>query len=90
MLLRDVFVHLAHRYLCDDHVAKFLVVVYVLLEDVLVNYVVSGSLPSTMHSGDSALMRFRCLRLHFMCFVQFLGIYSAPSPIQIHGPEKWL
>jgi hypothetical protein len=34
-------------------------------------------LPPTTHSGDAALMRFRCLGWHFMCFVQFFGSESS-------------
>ena len=59
MLLRNVFEYRAHRQLCDDHVATFLVVVYALLEDTLVNYVVPGALPPATHGGDAVLMRFR-------------------------------
>ena len=29
-------------------------------------------------------------KVAFHVFVQLLGIYSAPTPIQIHGWEKWL
>jgi hypothetical protein len=36
-------------------------------------------LPPTTHSGDAALMRFRCLGWHFMCFVQFLEV----SPLHL-------
>jgi hypothetical protein len=62
---RDVFVHRAERYPCDDHVATFLVVTHPVFEAALVNYVVPGSLPPTTHSGDAALMRFRAFTWRF-------------------------
>ncbi len=81
MLLRNVFEHRAHRQLCDDHVATFLAAVYALLEGALVNYVVPGSLPPTRRRRAHEISLFKVV---FHVFVQLLGIYSAPTPIQIH------
>ena len=60
----------------DDHVPTFLEVVYELLEDALVNYVVPGALPSTTHSHDTALMRLcrlSCISCVCAIFVYLIG-----------------
>ena len=43
----------------DRIIITFLAVVYVLLEDKLVNYVVPDTLPTTTHPDDTTFMRFR-------------------------------
>jgi hypothetical protein len=73
VFLRDVFVHLDHGQPFDDHVATFLVTVYALIEGGLVNYVVPDAFQSTTQSDDTRLMRFCCLRWHFMCLCNFWG-----------------
>jgi len=48
-----------------------MVMFHALLEGTLVKYVLSGALPPTTHSGDTALMRFGAFRWHFMCLCNF-------------------
>ena len=43
----------------EEALSKISAMFHELFEDALVNYVVPGALPSTTHSDDAVLMRFR-------------------------------